>query len=84
MPLFLIFFVFIQGCRYEYIEHTFISLLGIYVVDSLEDDWKLVCREDVLCDWCGLKSVEESCHPPIGRESMPHTSDGPVFECPPA
>jgi hypothetical protein len=39
-------FSFIHGCRYEYIEH--IGLLGVCVVDVLEDDWKLACSGDEL------------------------------------
>ncbi len=41
-------------------------MLGVCVVDSLEDDWKLVCGID--------ESVEKLCHPPTELEPMPHTS----------
>ncbi len=30
----------------ERVHRTHISLLGVCVVDGLEDDWKLVCRGD--------------------------------------
>jgi hypothetical protein len=44
----LIYLFLFHGCRYVQCSKTYISLLGVCVVDGLEDGWKLVCSEDEL------------------------------------
>jgi hypothetical protein len=73
MPLFLIYFYFKHGYRYEYIEHTLVCL-GFALWMVLEIIGILTAEEMSCCHFCGLKPVELLCHPPTGLKPMPHTS----------
>jgi hypothetical protein len=69
------FFVcFLRGCRNEYIEHTLLCLGFALHGWSGNMTGSLFVEKMSCCDCCGLKSVEELCHPPTGLEPMPHNS----------
>ncbi len=78
LPLFYIYFCFLLGCRYKYKEQS-LGCLGFALWMVLKKTGILSVEKMSCCDFSGLKSVEQLCHP-SNHASHLSGSIGPVFD----